>query len=1086
MDEDESLDISALRERLQNRTGRDYWQSLQELAETDEFEEFLHREFPEGASEWNDPTGRRRFLRLMGASLAVAGVGLSGCGESPKEAIVPYVDPPEEVIPGKPLFFATSFPLAGYAQGLIAESHMGRPTKIEGNPDHPASLGGTNTFMQGSVLDLYDPDRSENVLHRGAISTGTAFVQALQQERQRWQQTGGRGLRVLTGRVTSPTLAAQLRTLLDTFPNAQWHQYEPTARDAEREGIRRAHGQYRQTVYRFDEAEVVFSVDDDFLLTRPGSVRYARDFAERRRVREGETAMNRLYVTESSSTITGGMADHRLPARPSEIEAIVRAVAQRLGLEGGKKATDLSADRSEWVDALASDLEAHRGAALVTAGPAMPTSVHALVHRMNEALGAVGASVEYIEPVEARPENHHASLRVLTDDMAAGEVDTLAILGGNPAYTAPADVPFARHLRDVPTSVHLSLTVDATSRECVWHVPKRHYLETWSDARAFDGTAGIIQPLIGKLFESCRSPHEVLAVLNGRSGTSSHVLVRQYWQEQYTGDRFEAFWEQSLKDGVVPGTGIFADEADASVRIGGIRFDNLDERHRPEPLQLDRQAANTSSGADTTQAPPADPSGAAAAPATSEGDTVEEGTVEVVFRPDPTLWDGRFANNGWLQELPKPITKLVWDNAALIGPDTAERFDLHNRDMVELQHDEQAVTAGVWIVPGHPDGTATLYLGHGRPQAGRVGDGVGFDAYALRSSRSPWTLSGVSLRKTGETYNLVSTQHHHSMEGRELVREAPIERFRENPDFATEDHSEELPSLYPEDEPPGLYPEPDEEGYEGYEWGMSIDTNTCIGCNACITACQAENNIPVVGKEQVEAGREMHWLRVDRYFKGDLDNPDTYFQPVPCMHCENAPCEVVCPVAATVHNDAGLNVMVYNRCIGTRYCSNNCPYKVRRFNFLEWNENGWDDDWDQELGKLQHNPDVTVRSRGVMEKCTYCQQRINAARIRAEKEDREIRDGEMMTACQTACPTDAIVFGDINDDTQVKQLKEEPHNYGLLAELGTRPRTTYLAHFHNPNAEVPKLEPKGRYIGDKEKIEVEVGADDLEVLDDST
>ena len=1052
MSNQDHVDIAALREELEDLSGPEYWRSMQELAETEAFQDAVEHEFPEGIDEWEDSTGRRRFLRIMGASMAFAGVGLSGCSEVPHDEILPYVEQQPGIVPSRPNFFATSFLLGGYAQGVLVENHMGRPTKIEGNPDHPASRGSTNAFMQGSILDLYDPDRSENILYQGAISTWSSFVEALEAEQTRWETTQGSGLRVLTGTVTSPTLAHQLRTMLELYPGAQWHQWEPTTRDTERAGLRQALGRDAQAVYRFDEAQVVLSLDDDFLHGQPGSVRYARDFADARRVRENRTDMNRLYVAESSSTITGSMADHRLPIRPRRIEAVARATAQAMGLDA-EGDVDLPPELAKWAEALAQDLEAHAGAALVVAGPTMPPDIHALAHRMNEALGAIDTTVEYIEPVEARPEDHRASLVRLVEDMAAGEVDTLFILGGNPSYTAPTDVPFDEALLEVPTSVHLSLGVDATSRNCVWHVPRQHYLERWSDARAFDGTASLIQPLIGPIVEVARSEHDLLSLINGTPGQSSYDLVRAYWEEQYTGEFFDEFWENALQTGIVPGTGLDADETFTRVRVGAIWLDELDTGPPPDPLRI--EAAPEPEDADILATTPPAPD-LPSAPLASVDDT---DTVTVVFRPDPTIWDGRFANNGWMQELPKPLTKLVWDNAAIISPALAERFDLQSQDVVELQYEEDVVRAAVWILPGHPDGTVTTYLGYGRPWAGRVAEGAGFNAYDLRPSYAPWALSDVTLRPTGETYNLVSTQDHYSMEGRELVRNAPIERFREEPSIVHDGEPLALPSLYPDWE------------YPDRRWGMAIDTNVCIGCNACVVACQSENNIPVVGKEAVGNGREMHWLVVDRYFKGDIDAPNTYFQPRPCMHCEKAPCEVVCPVYATVHDHEGLNLMVYNRCIGTRYCSNNCPYKVRRFNFLEW------DDWNADRSDLQHNPEVSVRSRGVMEKCTYCQQRINAARIISDREDRPIRDGEVMTACQQACPTNAIVFGDMNDETEVKRWKQEPHNYGLLAELGTQPRTTYLAHFDNPNAAVPDLFERGPEIDQEEEIEVEVGGE---------
>ncbi len=986
------LDLAAIRARLAGTQGKTYWRSLEELAETEEFREFLHREFPRQASEWADPVGRREFLILMGASLALA--GLNACTGQPDEKIVPYVRAPEQIVPGKPLFFATAMPLRGFANGVLVESHMGRPTKVEGNPRHPASLGATDAFAQASVLTLYDPDRSQVVSKAGGISTWDAFLAAFGLELDRQRASKGAGLRVLTETVTSPTLAHQLRALRARFPLATWHRYEPVARDAALAGARLAFGQDVDTHYRLDRAEVILALDADFLGCGAASLRYARDFAAKRRVRARQARMNRLYTVESTPSITGAIADHRLPLKAGQIEGLARAVAQGMGVQGASVGAPVpSRVEAGWVAAVVRDLKRHRGSSIVVAGESQPPAVHALAHAMNDLLGNVGNTVIYTDPVEANPVDHLESLRELARQMEAGRVEVLVILGGNPAFTSPADIPFVECLSKVRFRVHLSLYDDETSARCDWHIPEAHYLESWGDARAYDGTVTILQPLIAPLYNG-KSSHELLAALLGQPGRSSYEIVRDYWKGRHRSADFEQFWRTTLHDGVMAGTALPARRV--SLRPGA------------------------------TKQPSGPPAKA------SQG-------MEIIFRPDPTIFDGRFANNGWLQELPKPLTKLTWDNTALIGPASAERLGFSNGDVAELRYQGRAVRAPIWIMPGHADGSVTVHLGYGRTRAGRVGTGAGFNAYAIRTTGSPWFGSGLDIRKTGERYALASTQHHHSMEGRHLVRVGTQEEFRKTPDFAQKmvhDPPRDV-TLYP--------PHP----YEGYAWGMAIDLNACIGCNACVVACQAENNIPVVGKDQVSRGRAMQWLRIDRYYAGPPDNPETYHQPVLCMHCEDAPCEVVCPVAATVHSDEGLNEMVYNRCVGTRYCSNNCPYKVRRFNFLQYA------DYETPSLKLLRNPDVTVRTRGVMEKCTYCVQRINAARIQAKKEDRKIRDGEIVTACQAVCPAEAIVFGDINDpSSRVARLKAEPLNYGLLAGLNTRPRTTYLARLTNPNPEI--------------------------------
>ena len=985
-----SLDLATIQERLAQSHGRHYWRSLEELAETDEFQEFLHREFPRQASEWTDALSRRNFLKLMGASLALA--GLTACSGQAPEKIVPFVRAPEDIIPGQPLSYATAMTLGGYALGLLVQSQLGRPTKIEGNPDHPASLGATDALAQASILTLYDPDRAKGVSNLGEASTWEAYLAELRPQLERQHANGGAGLRILTETITSPTLANQLQALLAVFPSAIWHQYEPVNRDNVYAGAQLAFGEPVEPIYRFDQADIILSLDADFLLTSPGRVRYAHDFAGRRRVTEAaDIAMNRLYAVESTPTITGAAADHRWPLKASRIEAFARALARELGLDVNPGDTAvLEAFPANRISVLARDLQAHPGASIVIAGDHQPPMVHALVHAINNALDNTDQTIVYSDPVIANSANQMESLRELTTAMAAGQVDLLVILGGNPVYNAPLDLNFAGALDQVTLRVHLGLYEDETSERCQWHLPESHYLEAWGDARAYDGTVTIIQPLIEPLYDS-RSAHEVLAMLLGEVEPSGHDLVQAYWAGQTDVENFETFWQTVLHDGLIPETAL--SPRSVSLQPG---FDD--------------------------QAPTATPAD----------------DLEIIFRPDPSIWDGRFANNGWLQELPKPLTKLTWDNAALMSPATADRLGLANEDLVELDYGGQVVRAPVWLMPGHVDDSVTVYLGYGRTRAGRVGSGAGFNPFLLRTAATPWFGTGLAIRNTGEPYRLAGAQHHHSVEGRDLFRAGTVDQFRTEPEFV-----QEMEARVPEI---SLYPKFE---YEDNAWGMAIDLSTCNGCNACVVACQAENNIPIVGKSEVLNGREMHWIRLDRYYEGDPANPATHQQPVMCMHCENAPCEVVCPVAATLHDHEGLNTMVYNRCIGTRYCSNNCPYKVRRFNFLEYN------DLEAASLKLQRNPNVSVRARGVMEKCTYCVQRISAARITAKKEGRPIGDGEVVTACQAACPTQAIVFGNINDpNSRVTQLKTSPLNYGMLTELNTNPRTSYLARLRNPNPEL--------------------------------
>jgi MoCo/4Fe-4S cofactor protein with predicted Tat translocation signal len=1063
---DRHINFALMRDRiLAKQDGREYWRSLEELADSQEFQEFVEREYPQHAEEWHDPVGRRTFLKLMGASLALA--GLSSCVYQPAEKIVPYVSQPEEIVPGKPLFFATAMQLGGVATPLLVKSNEGRPTKIEGNPDHPnnrnpedpADRGSsaTDLFAQASILTLYDPDRSQTLTYREEIRPWTAFVADMNAALEEHKKDQGAGLRFLTETVVSPTLAFQLKTILTAFPSARWHQYEPAARSTAQAGAVAALGEPVNTIYRFDQAERILAIDSDFLMCGPGNLRYARDFSAKRRVTEERREMNRLYAIESTPTNTGAMADHRLPMRPSEIEGFTRAVANALGAAGmGSNTGDASTAQpytahSNWINALAADLKDYQGRSIVIAGDEQSPAVHALVHQMNAALGNVGKTVIYTEPIEARVEDHTQSLRDLLTDIDGGRVQTLVILGGNPVYNTPADLKLDQARMDkVKLRVHLSLYKDETSEFCHWNIPEAHYLESWSDTRSFDGTVSIVQPLIAPLYNG-KSTHELLAVFSNQFDRKGYDIVREFWQGQMAGVGSQGPGGGNQPSGAGNQGPDFANKPILTAPVLSASNDfEMAWRKALHDGYIPNTAARPKEGFKAALTPMTDPrvDHSNSSPTPSSG-------LELVFRTDPSIYDGRFANNGWLQELPKPASKLTWDNAALISPATAKQLGIKNKigtyggdvfvDTVSINYAGRSVTAPVWITPGHPDNVVTIHLGFGRKLAGRVGSNVGFDAYSIRTADSPWfATSGVTVNRTGEQFSLAVTQLHHLMENRDIVRVNTLADYLKDPEKIHE-QGENLSDEESKDT--SMYP-PYDYSKRDYAWGMAIDVNSCVGCNACVVACQSENNIPVVGKEQVQRSREMHWLRIDSYYGGaDENNPEgPYFMPVPCMHCENAPCEPVCPVHATVHSAEGLNDMVYNRCVGTRYCSNNCPYKVRRFNFLLYQ------DWNTPTYQLMRNPEVTVRSRGVMEKCTYCVQRIQWGKIEAEKEGRVVRDGEVVTACQSVCPTEAIVFGNINDPaSRVSKMKKEERNYALLAELNTRPRTTYLSALKNPN-----------------------------------
>ncbi|HEY0511968.1 MAG TPA: TAT-variant-translocated molybdopterin oxidoreductase [Thermoanaerobaculia bacterium] len=1100
------LDLEEVRERLQAKKGPEFWRSLDELAATPEFEDLLHREFPRFASEWPAGVSRRGFLQLASASLALA--GLTGCTRQPLEKIIPYVRQPEQLIPGKPLFFATALTHAGYATGVLAESHQGRPTKIEGNPDHPASLGSTDAFAQAAVLTLYDPERSQSILHNGRPGTWSQLTSQMGETLR--SLGGGRGLRILTGTVTSPTLAAQIAAALKSYPQARWHRWEPAGPHQTRAAAVRAFGRPLDTRYDFTRARVVLTLGADVLCEGSAGVRYARDFADGRRVHAHPDAMTRVYTVESAPVGVSSLADHRLQLPPAQVEAFVLALAQAVGAGaggngGGTGAPALDAKARTWVQEVAKDLQANRGASLVVADEYLSPAAQVVVHGINQALGNAGVTVFYQEPVEVDPVDHLQSLAELVRDMNAGQVQALMMLDGvNPVYTAPADLPFLAALDKVALRVHHGLYQDETSDHCHWHIPAGHELESWGDARAFDGTVSIQQPLIEPLYGGKTAAEVVAATLNNQADANGYDLVRQYWTSRLPG--LTAGLADAARDTAGGGSITtllgFGGAFPGAAGVGGTTPPVTTGTQAAGPLAGGAAAPGAAGG---TSAPANTPAGAPAAvaggsggaataafekawretlhagliPATAQARAtaalnggavqaaageiqaalgrVKPGEITLQLRPDPTIWDGRYASNVWLQELPKPVTKLVWDNALVLGPKTAARLKLTFHDRVEVALGGRKVEASVWVLPGMAEDTAQLTLGYGRQRAGKA-TGQGFNAFPLRTSNALWGAPGAAIRATGGQYTIACTQNHHSMRGlvvhedaeaaeqeqaRHVIRTGTLEEFRRDPEFIKKDR--EVP---PADDT--LYPN---RRYDGHAWAMSIDLSVCTGCSSCIVACQAENNIPSVGKEQVLARREMHWLRVDRYFAGDMDEPTFHYQPLPCMQCENAPCELVCPVAATVHSDEGLNDMVYNRCVGTRYCSNNCPYKVRRFNFLRYS------DKDTPVLELVNNPDVTVRMRGVMEKCTYCVQRIEQAKIQSKVDRQPIPKNWIQTACQQACPTQAIVFGDQNDpEWEVSKRKADPLNYGLLEDINTRPRTTYLAKLRNPNPALAGLD----------------------------
>jgi molybdopterin-containing oxidoreductase family iron-sulfur binding subunit len=1004
-------DARAVLERaLAGKTGRGYWRSLEELAQRGEIGE--DGEFAEGADACPDEPSRRTFFKLIGASMALAGI--TGCVKDPNEKILPYTVRPPEVTPGITRYYATSMTLDGYARGLLVATREGRPIKVEGNPAHPANLGATGVFEQASVLGLYDPARARSILRQGA----PAAWETLAAELGRPRTDGGAGLRLLLEPTGSPLVGSLLDDIKRAFPAARIAFHSPTSSNGSTEGARLVFGRRLLPQYDFSAASVIVSLDADFLDIMPMSVRYARQFAERRRPAWPDPVMSRLYVVECMPTPTGSVADHRITRRSSEIGVFAAALAAELVL--GEWATSppgwsadalsglrpfLAREDRRVIRAMARDLRRAGPAGLVVVGDRQPPEVHALGYLINAALGALGTTTWTTAPVHHDAGGAGQDLAGLVLDMRAGRVDTLVILEGNPVYTAPADLDFEGALRDVPRSFHLGMHADETGTRTTWLIPATHYLETWGDARAYDGTASIVQPLIRPLFGG-RTPAEILAALLGNPFPSAHTLLREHWRGRSGAIDFEGFWEAALRGGVIGGTAApRANDAISPAAIGAI-------------------------GAALAAVPASQP-----------------GLYEVDFHPDPKVHDGRFAHNPWLQELPDPLTKMVWGNAALMSVATAAALGVGSEDVLalELVAEEPGppgprIEAPVLVVPGHADHAISLRLGYGRRAGSGVAEGVGFDAYRLRTLAGLHWSARLAARPKGVSFPLALTQTHWSMHGRPLVLSATLEEYRKNPQF-TRPHKGPVLSVLPPVE------------YHGDQWAMSIDTAICTGCSACVVACQAENNIPVVGKAEVQKSREMHWLRIDTYHEGPPEAPAVVHQPMLCQHCEKAPCEYVCPVNATVHSPDGLNEMVYNRCIGTRFCSNNCPYKVRRFNWFDYAEER--PDMNAGLTKLQKNPEVTVRERGVMEKCTFCVQRIRGAEMKARIDQRSIAPGEVTTACAQACPTGAIQFGLLaHPRTRVVAWREEPRTYDVLHELGTLPRVRYLATIRNPNPEL--------------------------------
>ncbi len=1000
----------------QTGSGPKYWRSVNQLADTPEFREFVYREFPVHASEMLEGNSRRTVLKLMAASLGLA--GLTAC-RRPVEHILPNSQGMDaaEYAPGESLFYTTVHSLAGHVTGLLVETHDGRPTKIEGNPDHPHSLGAATAIEQGAILSLYDPDRSMQVLQAGNEAKWEDFGAAA----SKLPLGDGAGLRFLSETLTSPSLSALRAEALRKYPKAKWVEYEPVSREFELAGSVLAFGQPMYAHPKFDQAKVIVALDNDFLGLDSASPFMTTLFSKGRHVESEEDLdkMNRLYAVESQFSITGANAEHRLRMQVSEVKQFASDLAAGVGAVAGLNVVNNQANdkRAKFLAALVKDLKRAGAQALVTAGPRQPAVVHALAAAINQAVGST--CVAYTKPLIEKTNNGVDALKTLVGEMNAGQVSTVVILSGNPVYSAPADLQFSAALAKVQNSIHLGAEKDETAVAAKWHIPEAHFLEAWGDAATSEGLAAIQQPMIEPLFGG-KSALEIVALVIGNKETKGHDIVKKYWTDQFTGNK-EQVWRKALHDGVVSSSKTVSPD-----------------KVTPDTKKIAAALA-------------AEPRAAASA-------------MEVSFYPSASSWDGRYANNGWLQETPDPMTKLVWGNAAMMSPGTLRAQNLADGDIISISRGAYKMEAAVMVQPGHADNAISITLGYGRQRVGRVGKDVGFNANLIRTTDAYWSGQGFAITATGKQHRHASTQEHgligyegstaDTQNSRPVVREATVEEYKKEPKIIEE--MAEVPPLE------SIYPSVKYD--KGYQWGMAIDLTSCTGCNACIVACTSENNIPVVGKDQVMRGREMHWLRLDRYYSGDENEPTVVEQPLPCMQCENAPCENVCPVQATTHSPEGLNDMAYNRCVGTRYCSNNCPYKVRHFNFLNFHKRGSEAVdltvgirmAEEEITSLVYNPDVSVRMRGVMEKCTYCVQRIEKVRINAKVDGRrDIKDGEIKTACQQTCPANAIEFGNINDpNSKVSKMKKQERNYAMLAELDVKPRTTYLAKLRNPNPEL--------------------------------
>ena len=1006
-----------------------YWRSLNELADKPAFRDWMSREFPTAGSELPDTVSRRRWMQLMGASLAFGGI--AGCRWEAEE-FAPFTVRPQNRIPGEKQYFASSWELAGTGRPLTVTSIDGRPIKVDGNKLHPFTGGGTDAFDQASILALYDPDRSDGLIesigNAQRSRTWEEFDSAMAGRVGLHGQRRGAGLAILCGPSSSLTRQRLQQLVMTLFPKAVWCEHEPTFSRSQADGSRLAFGECVRTQHDFSKAKVIACFDADPMGAHPAAMKMIRDWADRRD--PDSDWMNRLYAFESDMSLTGSNADHRAGVRSVDIPALIARLetlivselksADGRRLEEGDPATRMLA-------ALADDLVQHRGESLLVAGPHQPAEVHARIHRLNDLLSNVGTTTTYsIDPLTASLDTS-LNLSALVDQMESGQVETLLVLESNPAFGQVDSPRFVKALSKVQFSIHAGVYRDETSSVCRWHVPTAHFLESWGDCRSWDGTATLAQPLIAPLFGG-RTTCELLSLLTRTGLTESEQLVRKAfmsWSSESVKPPREAVrlksqveWRKAVHDG-------FVDESAFAVLEVGL-VEDLNDR-----LTIGQLTA-------AEQAPSAD-------------------QIEVIVEVDASVHDGRFANNGWLQETPGPMTKLTWDNAAIMGPATAQTLAVEHEGIVELECDGVTIELPAFVLPGVARNSVHVAMGYGRTAAGHVGGlqsdaiaSVGVDVSPLLKRDGSFVLSGVRITATGRTHALATTQDHFAIDAvgfeaigarlGELIRTGTLEEYEQQPDFAAHrgPHHPPLESLW------------EEPKYEGQAWGMAIDLNRCIGCNACTVACQSENNVPIVGQKQVLAGREMSWIRIDRYFAGDVEEPEVAHQPVACHHCENAPCEQVCPVAATVHSDEGLNDMVYNRCVGTRYCANNCPYKVRRFNFFNYNEQL--EQPENVLQKMVLNPEVTVRSRGVMEKCTYCVQRIQDTKIDAKNERRSINDGEIQSACQVACPAQAITFGDLNDSTSaVAKAHADDRSYGMLAELNTKPRTKYLARIRNPH-----------------------------------